>query len=79
VRHSESLELGRAQAVYLCWDRLSTILNDNVDLGDAIFAEVEEEVESLFDWCKRYADAHPDQRDEIVSGAKELGEKLGCN
>ena len=72
MRHSESLELGRAQVVYLLWSKLSTILHESEDLDRPLYDDVEEVVDSLYDWCKRYADAHPDQRDEIVEGVKSL-------
>lgn len=80
MRHSQSVELGRAQAVYLCWDRLSTILHESPSHADVqfqlLYDEVEEVVEGLFKYVKDYTDAHPILRDEIVAGAKGMGGKL---
>jgi hypothetical protein len=76
VRHSESVELGRAQAVYLLWDKLSDILLESYDLGESLFDEVDELVNSLYKYASDYANDNPSLREEIKSGAQELGEKL---
>jgi hypothetical protein len=79
VRHSESVELGRAQAVYLLWDKLGDILIETCDLGEGLFDEVDELVNSLYKYASDYANDNPCLREEIKAGAKDLGEKLGCN
>jgi hypothetical protein len=76
MQHSESVELGRAQAISLIRDRLNRAVLDYYDFRANLFDEVGALVDALNKYVPDYPSDNPSFREEIEAGAKELGEKL---